>query len=289
MANLRDIRDRISSVKSTQQITKAMKMVAAAKLRKAQNRMIQNRPYAGKLKSVMNQLSSKLEQPNPFISLRKSVNSVLFIVVSSDRGLCGGFNNNLFKVVDAHINNELAEFKENGLSMLCIGRKSHEYYSKRGYKVLGNYSGFYDDLRYEKAASIMGEVRNDFEIGNYDAVYLAYNEFKSVLSQNRIVETILPISPKDETTKKGGDILFEPNVDAIVDSIIPQYLNTALWKALLESNASEQGARMVAMDNATENAHEILRNLRLKYNQARQAAITTEISEIVSGAAALSD
>ncbi|TNE73471.1 ATP synthase F1 subunit gamma [bacterium] len=289
MANLRDIRDRIVTVKNTQQITKAMKMVAAAKLRKAQQRMLQTRPYASKLSEVIGKLASGSTESSVFLKPNDNPKSALLIIVGSDRGLCGGFNNNLFKTTELYINDELKSFKENGsLSLITVGRKATEYFNKRAYKVVKSFPGFFDNLQYEKSAAIMRFAMEQYAAGEFESVFLSFNEFKSVISQNRKIEQILPV-PQPAEQEFNTDYIFEPNSDAILSKLIPLHLNTQLWKALLESNASEQGARMAAMDNATENASEIMRQLRLKYNQARQAAITTEISEIVSGAEALSE
>lgn len=289
MANLRDIRDRITSVKNTQQITKAMKMVAAAKLRKAQMRMLQTRPYASKLSDVISKLASNSETSSVFLKPNTNPKTALLVVVGSDRGLCGGFNNNLFKATELYIQSDLSEFLQNNtLSLICIGRKATEYFKKRNYTVVQAFPGFFDHLQYDKSTAIMRFVMDKFQDSTYESVYLSYNEFKSVISQNRKIEQILPV-PQFEEQELNVDYIFEPNSASILDSLIPLHLNTQLWKSLLESNASEQGARMAAMDNATENASEIMRQLKLKYNQARQAAITTEISEIVSGAEALSE
>jgi F-type H+-transporting ATPase subunit gamma len=288
MPNLRDIRDRISSVQSTQQITKAMKMVAAAKLRKAQNRIIDLRPYAHKLKGVLNTVVSNAVVEHPYFKAVDNVQKVLYIVVSSDRGLCGGFNTNLFKVVESDIREKFPQHSSTvKVSILALGRKSNDYFRKRGYTMTESKAGFMDKLVFDHATTTMNSVRKSFELGEYDLVYLVYNEFKSIIAQNRVMEQLLPI-PAAEHTDTQTDYLFEPKSDELLLHLLPLYLNNQLWKALLESFASEQGARMAAMDNATENAKEIVRQLRLTYNQARQAAITTEISEIVSGAEALS-
>ncbi len=288
MANLRDIRDRITSIQSTQQITKAMKMVAAAKLRRAQNRIIDLRPYANRLAGVLKTVVANSNVDNVYFrELPENPQNMLYIVVSSDRGLCGGFNNNLFKVVELDIKNRYpVQFSAGTVSLICLGRKANEYFRKRGYKIVADKTGFMDKLTFEHPTTIMASVRKVFEAGEYDVVYLAFNEFKSVLAQNRIVDQLLPV-PKPANDFVSGDYLFEPTADKMLEKLLPLYLNNQLWKALLESFASEQGARMAAMDNATENAKEITRQLKLSYNQARQAAITTEISEIVSGAEAL--
>jgi F-type H+-transporting ATPase subunit gamma len=295
MANLRDIRNRITSVNNTQQITKAMKMVAAAKLRKAQVRMSETRPYAGKLKEVVGRLVKNSGSENELLRIPEVNERLLYIIIGSDRGLCGAFNNNLFKVVEFDIHkNQNAFLKSGNLDLLCIGKKAEAYFRKRNYQVKEAFPGFFDNLNYTDAMNIMEKVMNQFTGGVYDEVYIAYNEFRSVIAQNRIVKKVLPIDPEDliqslNTDESDGviDYIYEPGKEEILDDLLPLYLKIQLWSALLESNASEQGARMAAMDNATENAKELEQELRLKYNQARQSAITTEISEIVSGAQAL--
>lgn len=295
MANLRDIRNRISSIENTQQITKAMKMVAAAKLRKAQQRIIATRPYAKKMRSVVSRLIKGVESDNPILRKPEEVDSVLIIVVGSDRGLCGGFNNNLFKLIEQKISEDFSDYhSENKLDLVTIGRKADAFFKKRNYNVVDSYVGFFDDLNYETTSKIMSEATEKFIKGKYDKVLVAFNEFKSVISQNRLVDEILPLKTdqfEEESSSNLNEIdyIYEPDDKAILDELLPVHLNMQLWRAVLESNASEQGARMTAMDNATENAKEIKDELKLKYNQARQSAITTEISEIVSGAAALED
>lgn len=297
MANLRDIRNRISSVNNTQQITKAMKMVAAAKLRKAQDRMIQTRPYASKIEEVAERLAKNSSATNPVTRKPEDVKNVLFIVVGSDRGLCGGFNNNLFKEVESRLHKDFQDHLDNKtLSMVTIGKKASAHFKKRKYNVINSFPGFFDDIQYDATSRIMEAATAQFVDGDFDEVYIAFNEFKSVIAQNRKVQKVLPIdteqiakSDSDNASKQAIDYLYEPNSQAILDRLLPLHLNMQLWQAVLESNASEQGARMTAMDSATENAKELERDLRLEYNQARQSAITTEISEIVSGAQALSE
>jgi len=295
MANLRDIRNRIESIKNTQQITRAMKMVAAAKLRKAQDRIIQARPYASKMKQVVGRLVKNTSGENNLLGEPEKVERVLFIVIGSDRGLCGGFNNNLFKVVENKIKEDYNDYQKNGnLSLICLGRKAVKHFGKRDYKLKAKYPNFFDDIEYHKAVEIMKAVISEFEDGEYDEVKLAYNEFKSVIAQNRIVESVLPIDSQsligdEEADSVQKEYLYEPSIDAILDKLLPLHLNLQLWKAILESNAAEQGARMTAMDNATENAKELQEDLQLEYNRARQSAITTEISEIISGAQALEE
>jgi len=293
MANLRDIRNRIGSVNNTQQITKAMKMVAAAKLRKAQERMVQTRPYAAKIQDVVGRLVSGSEVSNQLMRPVDEVKSVLMIIVGSDRGLCGGFNNNLFKEIEKTIEDNFRVYRDdNTLSLITIGKKATAHFSKRKYNVVTSYPGFFDHLEYDTTSEIMTSATEHFVAGDYDEVYIAYNEFRSVIAQNRKIEKVLPIDPEAITggdSVESIDYIFEPDSSEILDQLLPLHLNMQLWKAVLESNAAEQGARMSAMDSATENAKELERELRLKYNQARQSAITTEISEIVSGAQALSD
>jgi len=288
MANLRDIRDRIASIQSTQQITKAMKMVAAAKLRKAQNRIIDLRPYANRLSGVFKTVIANSTVDNPYFRVTPdNPHKILYVIVSSDRGLCGGFNNNLFKVIEMDIKTRFPEQLRSGnVHLYCLGRKATEYFKKRAFILRSQKTGFLDKLVFDHPVSIMADVRSMFEAGEYDIIHLSFNEFKSVIAQNRIVDQLLPIQrPNEDVTKT--DYLYEPSANVMLERLLPLYLNNQLWKALLESYASEQGARMAAMDNATENAKEITRQLKLRYNQARQAAITTEISEIVSGAEAL--
>ncbi|PAU95678.1 ATP synthase F1 subunit gamma [Aliifodinibius salipaludis] len=296
MANLRDIRNRIESIKNTQQITRAMKMVAAAKLRKAQDRIVETRPYASKMKEVVGRLVENSSEDNVLLRTPESTDNVLFIVVGSDRGLCGAFNNNLFKAVEDTISNEYSEYHESGtLSLMCIGRQAIKYFGKRNYNVIAEYPGFWDEIVFSKATDIMKSVVNDFKSGTFDKVKVAYNEFKSVIAQNRIVESVLPIDPTklvdedEEEDMSSTEYIFEPDVENILQKLLPLHLNLQLWRAILESNAAEQGARMTAMDNATENAQEMKEDLQLEYNRARQSAITTEISEIISGAQALEE
>jgi len=289
MANLREIRNRISTVKSTQQITKAMKMVAAARLKKAQDRVVALRPYAGKLRSVVGRLAVTMPTGSPLLATAASTSRVLIVVIGSDRGLCGGFNSNLFRYTEEAFRTRFPEALASGnLHLVTIGRKSNDYFRRRGYTILESHNGFFDRVSYDAAQRITRGAVNRFLSGEYDTVQIAYNEFKSVIAQNRVVEPMLPVQiTATGESDLNADTIFEPNDGSLLDAILPLHLNTQFWRAVLESNASEQGARMAAMDNATENAAAIIRELQLKYNQARQAAITTEISEIVSGAEAL--
>lgn len=292
MANLRAIRERITSVTSTQQITRAMKLVAAAKLRKAQDRMIELRPYSNRYKLLLQRLKKAGSAQHPFLVKKDSISRVLLVVVGSDRGLCGGFNNNLFKEIEKYVDKDLAEIKAQGnLSLITIGRKATDFFKRRDYPILVSHPGFFDKLSYDRAVHVIRDATEGFLNDRFDHVFLAFNEFKTVISQNRVIEPLLPVpdSQPDESQDNFDDFIFEPDVDKILNTVAPQYVVVQFWRAVLESNASEQGARMAAMDSATENAQELVGKLKLSYNQARQAAITTEISEIVSGAEALSN
>lgn len=307
MASLRDIRTRIASVQNTQQITRAMKMVAAAKLRRAQEQIFQTRPYAFKIREMIAHLREHVDpESHPlFQSREEAPPTVLVVVVTSDRGLAGAFNANILKQAQAALDTTYAEARAEGrLKVLAVGRKGHEYFSKRGYTLVGDYRGFFNDLSFGRTDAVADRVVDGWYEGLWDEAVVVYNEFKNTISQNRIVEPFLPVPAGTFTTpvmeadasfvqpsaERRGDVdyIFEPNAGAILEKLIPQYLSYQLWRIVLESNAAEQGARMVAMDNATSNAGELLDQLRLTYNRARQAAITTEIIEISSGAEALS-
>lgn len=304
MASLRDIRSRIGSVQNTQQITRAMKMVAAAKLRRAQERIFTTRPYAFKIREMIGHLRQQLEPTDhPLFQAREEVNGALVIVVTSDRGLAGAFNTNLLKVAEATIAERYQAQRDAGtLRIVAVGRKAHEYFGKRGFTLVGDYRGVFNDLRFPVAGEIVGLAVEGYVNEEWDVVEVVYNEFKNTITQNRVAEQLLPIPAEtfftpvmeesaDVNTKGGTDeeveYIFEPSAEALLERLIPEYLQYQLWRALLESNASEQGARMVAMDNATTNAGELLKDLKLTYNRARQAAITTEIIEISSGAEAM--
>jgi F-type H+-transporting ATPase subunit gamma len=297
MANLKEIRGRIKGVKSTQKVTKAMKMVSAAKLKKAQNRMLALRPYAAKMKEIIENVTAVVnvsDIPSKLVQQRE-VNNVLMLVVTSNRGLCGPFNSNLIKHTEQFIHKNLASHKENGtLHFVCVGKKGYEYFSKRKYNVIGKQADFdiLNNLTFERADEIANHVFEGFETGKYDQVYLCYNEFRNVMAQNRKVDIFLPVTvekgEEDESTKgPKADYIFEPDREQILTDLIPKSLKTQFFRAVLESNAAEQGARMVAMDSATENAEELLKQLKLSYNKARQASITKEILEIAAGADAL--
>ena len=289
MANLKEVKTRISSVQSTQQITKAMKMVAAAKLRRAQDSIIQMRPYAQKLDSILVGVSASLDTEENVFSEEREIDNVLIIAVTSDRGLCGPFNSNVYKAVNVLIADKYADaFKSGNVTILPIGKKALDYFGKRNYVVKGNYAELFSKLNFEDAKKAAEFAMKSFEDKKFDAVEIVYNEFKNVATQIMCTEQFLPISSLEEnTTDATSDYIYQPDQDTLVEHLIPTSLKIKLYKALLESNASEHGARMTAMEKATENAGDLLKELKLKYNQTRQAAITNEILEIVAGAEAL--
>ncbi len=291
MATLRDIKRRIVGVTSTQQITKAMKMVAAARLRRAQENVINARPYSRKVYEVLNNLLvAEKNYSNPFFEERE-VKKAAVIVVTSDRGMCGSFNMNVIRKAEEFIKSELKEQLNNGnVEVYCIGKKSFDYFNKQDVKVNNTYVGVFTGLKFDCAVQIMNQVKSKFLSGEYDKVYAVYNEFKSVMQQKLTLEQILPIENHAAEGKvENTEFIYEPGRIEIINTLIPRALNVKIWKILLESYAAELGARMTAMDMATENAKEIIRSLRVTYNKARQAAITTEISEIVTGANALKE
>lgn len=293
MANLKEVRNRIASVQSTQQITKAMKMVSAAKLKRATNAIIALRPYATKLKEILENLSTSLEgSSSPFIEEREP-NKVLIVTVSSNRGLAGAFNMNVIKAANNLIAEKYSEqFKNGNVSIISIGKKTQDFYEKRNYNVIGNNNEVYAALTFENVTKITDAIMAAFIKGDFDKVELVYNRFKNAAVQFITTEQLLPLPKAEEVTKvstkaSNVDYILEPSQEEIVEQLIPKSIKIQLYKAVLDSHASEHGARMTSMDKATENAGELLKALKLSYNQARQAAITTELTEIVSGAAAL--
>ena len=287
MANLKEVKNRISSVTSTQQITKAMKMVSAAKLRRAQERMIQMRPYAEKLTSIVNNVSSNSGDMTSEYGEERQMTNVLLVVVSSDRGLCGGFNNNIFKRTIALIAEKYAGQE---VTIMPLGKRSLEYFKKRNYTIIEEFAKVFEKLSFEVAREAAEFTMGSFLNKEFDQVEIIYNEFKNVATQTIRNEQFLPIMENDDVDTPVSDVdyIYEPNQEIIFSEIIPKSLKIQFYKTLLESNASEHGARMTAMDKATENADDMLKELRLTYNRTRQAAITKEILEIVGGAEALS-
>jgi F-type H+-transporting ATPase subunit gamma len=285
MANLKEIRNRIVSVSSTMQITSAMKMVSAAKLKKAQDAITSMRPYASALNNLIQNLSSSLEPDmnSPFVSVREK-NSILLVAITSNRGLCGAFNSNVIKKTRQLI---IEEFSDKKVSLITIGKKGSEVLGKKE-NIISSHDYIFDDLNYEKADEISKEIMDSFKKELYDEVILVYNRFKNAATQIVETETFLPIEENlDEKSLKSPDYIFEPNQSKIVNELLPKALSIKLFKALRDSFASEHGARMTAMHKATDNATELRDQLKLTYNKARQAAITNEILEIVGGAEAL--
>lgn len=291
MANLKEIRSRIASINSSRQITAAMKMVSAAKLRKAQDAITQMRPYAQKLQEILQNLSESLDvSENPYAAIREE-NKMLIVAINSNRGLCGAFNNNVIKQAKVMI----AQHKGDRTQVLSIGKKAMEAFSKTnhvpGVGYPSNASKIYEDLNFKDASAICETIMDKFVAGKIDKVYLVYNSFKNAAVQELQVEQFLPIVPaqkQENQSKTLKDYIFEPSKEEIVTELIPKSLKTQLYKAILDSHAGEHGARMTAMHKATDNATDLLKDLKLTYNKARQASITNEILEIVAGAEALS-
>jgi F-type H+-transporting ATPase subunit gamma len=286
MATLRDIKSRIKGVKSTQQITKAMKMVAAAKLRRAQESVINARPYARKISELISHLVTEEDiTNNPFI-VQREIKNIAYVIVTADRGLCGAFNNNILKEATRQLN--INDASKPGITshVYCIGKKSFDFYKKREYSLAGNIFGIFSSLKYETALNISNELIAKYLDGTFDKIIIIYNEFKSIIQQRIVTEQFLPIPVKlnNADGNKPIDFIFEPGQKEIFNYILPKHLKAQIWRILLESNAAELGAKMTAMDNATTNATELIRTLQLTYNKERQAAITKEILEIVSGA-----
>jgi F-type H+-transporting ATPase subunit gamma len=287
MANLKEVKERITSVVSTQQITKAMKMVSAAKLRRAQDKITQMRPYSQKLTQILNNVSAASEGAADIVYAEKrEVNKVLIVPVTSDKGLCGAFNSNVIKACNASI---IGQFAGKEITILPLGKKAYESFKKRDFTLIPDFYQVFGDLTFENVRSAAEYAMNAFLEGEYDQVVLVFNEFKNVATQFVQTEQFLPMSNADAEEEKTTetDYILEPSRAYIIEELVPTSLKIQFYKAVLESNASEHGARMTAMDKATENAGDLLKELRLLYNRSRQAAITNEILEIVAGAEAL--
>jgi F-type H+-transporting ATPase subunit gamma len=291
MPNLKEVRNRITSVSSTQQITKAMKMVSAAKLRRAQDAITQMRPYANGLRRVLENVSSSLDSSEGVFSQEREVKTVLIILVTSNRGLCGGFNASAIKRSLQLIRSEYAGKKT---LVMCIGKKGNDFFKKFEEHVYGNelphankLSELFNHLSFDKVVPVAEAIMNAYKEGVFDKAVMVYNHFKNAAIQEIIVEQYLPVQPAGDSTNAKNDYIYEPSKEFIITELIPKSLKTQLYKALLDSNASEHGARMTAMHKATDNAGALIKELKLTYNKARQAAITKEILEIVGGAEAL--
>ncbi len=290
MSNQKEIRARISSTISTQQITKAMKLVSATKLRKASDAIVRMRPYALKLKGIMANLQESVDDDRLAVYFnQREVKKVCLVVISSDRGLCGAFNANVAKRALHLLQNDYKDLNKQGnVEILCVGKKAGETLKRYGYAINLEYQSLSVDLNAAKAFDFTEMLIEKFKSGSYDKIELVFNQFKNAATQILTNEVLLPVVSKvDNAQNNATEYLFEPSKIAILEDLIPRSLKTQVYRALLDSLASEHGARMVAMDKATDNAGELLSSLRLAYNQARQAAITREISEIVGGVAAL--
>jgi F-type H+-transporting ATPase subunit gamma len=287
---LKEVRNRIKSVQSTQQITKAMKMVSAAKLRRAQDAIIQMRPYAKKLQEMLSNIVSNTEvEGGNALAKERQVEKVLLIVITSDRGLAGAYNANVIKLAKQTIKEKYnTQSAKGNITIWSIGKKGYEHFSKNNFKVSDTHKDIFLNLTFETVQQASQAAITAFQNKEFDAVELVYSEFKNAATQQFVLEQFLPI-PKAQArgTAVKADFIFDPNKEELVAELMPKILNTQLYKAVLDANASEHGARMTAMDKASENANELLRSLKISYNRARQAAITTELTEIVSGAAAL--
>ena len=285
MANLKEIRSRITSVGSTMQITSAMKMVSAAKLKRAQDAITQMRPYANKLTELLENLSASLDADDGgTYSKERAIKNVLLVTITSNRGLCGGFNSYIIKSAKALMNDE---FENVNVEVLSIGKKSSEHFTKNDFNVVSTHDALFNDLTFENVSNVAEDIMRKFVDGNYDKVVLVYNQFKNAATQIIMNENYLPIQTTSNEGEQIGDYIFEPGKKEIVEELIPKSLKTQLFKAILDSHAAEHGARMTAMHKATDNASELKKDLTLTYNKARQAAITAEILEIVGGAEAL--
>lgn len=291
MPNLKEVRNRIQSVNSTRQITSAMKMVSAAKLKRAQNAIVKLRPYSAKLTDIMNNLSGSLDEVGGAFADVREPKRVLIVAINSNRGLCGGFNSNVVKAIRGLLKNDFADAEE--VKILSIGKKAYDLYKKTDFHIAeghlaGEHFKVYDDLNYENVSLITDKVLKSFENKEFDRVVLVYNQFKNAATQLIQTEQLLPVEmTQNEEKASDVDYIFEPSKAEIITDLLPKALKNQVYKAVLDSNASEHGARMTAMHKATDNATDLLHELKLKYNKARQAAITTEILEIVAGAEAL--
>ena len=284
MASLKDIRDRIKSVKSIQKVTSAMKMVAAAKVRKAQEKMEQARPYTLALEEVIHHILPDINEHDLDLLSVREIKRKAYVIVSADRGLAGGFNSNVIKVSEK----EIDEFGKENVDLFCIGKKARDHFKTRSYNIVESHTDFWSELDFDNAMMIGRSIIEHFTSGKVDEIHVIYNYFVNMAQQEIKSEVLLPLVYEDGETE-ARDKLYEPSKEVLVGSLIPRHLNIQIWKYLLESYASEQAARMMAMENATSNAGDMIKSLTLEFNKARQAAITTEMLEIVSGAEALKE
>ena len=281
MANLRQLRTRVASITNIERVTHAMQLVAAARMRKAQDSILAARPYAEQLESVLKKLSGGIERGQPLLTERP-VESVALAVVTADRGLCGGFNTGICRTVAAEIQ-RLSDYR---VELFAVGRKGRDYFRNRGHEIVGEHIDVFRMLGFSRAATIAGELTNRFLSGKADRVLLAYSEFRSVSLQVPVVRQLLPTKP-DDSSGQSGSYIFEPEPERLLEILVPRHVNFQVWRALLESNAGEQASRMTAMDNASKNAGELIDQLTQEMNKERQSAITLELMDIVGGAEAV--
>ena len=290
MATLREVRNRISGVKKTQKITKAMKMVAAAKLRRAQSAVVGARPYARGMKSLLQRLQPSMEPGSEPLATARPLVTLGVVVVTSDRGMCGAFNTNILRAAQVHMAAVMPDFRTaNSVRLFLVGKKATDFFTKQQLPIAARHPGFFGRLSFGEAQAVATEIVDLYLRGEIDRVDVVYNEFKSVAQQRIVIEQFLPLVPEAASpgsAPRAVDYIYEPSQKDIISALLPRFLNFSLWRIFLESNASEQGARMAAMENATENAREMIETLQLQYNKARQAAITKELLEVVSGAEA---
>ena len=285
MANLKSLQERIKSVSSIQQVTKAMKMVAAAKVKKAQDKMEISRPYSKNTQDMICRILPQVSNDNIALVGKRKVSKTALIIITSDRGFAGSFNSSIIRLAEK----EIERLGKDKVQLFCLGKKSSEYFSKRNYNVVQSFYDFWKDMTFDTASDIAETFIAAFKNHEVDEVNVIYNRFKTLASQDLMMEKVLPIDFTEDYNPKDYNYDYEPNKESIVKSLLPKHLKVQMWQQMLESYSSEEAARMIAMDNATENAKEIIKELKLEFNKARQAAITTEMLEIVGGAEALVD
>lgn len=285
MANLKSLQERIKSVSSIQQVTKAMKMVAAAKVKKAQDKMEISRPYSKNTQDMICRILPQVSNDNIALVSKRKVSKTALIIITSDRGFAGSFNSSVIRLAEK----EIERLGKDKVQLFCLGKKSSEYFSKRNYNVVQSFYDFWKDMTFDTASDIAETFIASFKNHEVDEVNVIYNRFKTLASQDLMMEKVLPIDFTEDYNPKDYNYDYEPNKESIVKSLLPKHLKVQMWQQMLESYSSEEAARMIAMDNATENAKEIIKELKLEFNKARQAAITTEMLEIVGGAEALVD
>ena len=284
MATLRQLRNRVSSISNIQRVTNAMQLVAAAKMRRAQEAILAARPYAVQLDRVLGQLSANIDMEQHPLLTERSVEKVGFAVITSDRGLCGGFNTNISRKGLG----EIQELEDIDSGVIAIGRKGRTFFNNRGQDILTDYIDVFRDMNFGKAVAITDDLTRRFVSGELDRVVMVYSQFLSVARQQPVAEQLLPIVPKElDESEQAGEYLLEPSVEGLLETLVPRHVNFQVWRALLESNAGEQAARMTAMDNATKNCGELIEELTRESNKARQSSITLELMDIIGGAEAV--